>query len=102
VTAAPLLRQVKVTVASAKVAPGTGSVVSGVPRLLSTSNAALTSIRGLVIPFRGSRIGTLVFWRAARISLTDADGFACLSKAKVPATWGAAIEVPVRASTPGE
>ena len=66
---------------------------------LRASKAAFTSMRGLVMLLRVSVIGTPVLCRAERISPTEADGLACLKSAKAPATWGAAIEVPVRLAT---
>ena len=45
-------------------------------------------------------IVTPVVCSAARISSTEAVGTACLNRAKMPATWGAAIEVPLAISNP--
>jgi hypothetical protein len=99
-TGAPLAVHWKVTLAPGRVEPGVGLVMVGVLVVpVRASKAAFTSMRGLITLLRLSVIGTPVLWRAERISLTDADGFACLRIAKAPATCGAAIEVPVLLAT---
>src|SRR4051794_29345918 len=66
----------------------------------SASRAASTSIRGLVSPLRGSRIGTPVDWSAVRILETLAPGADWRRIAKAPVTCGAAIEVPLNTAVP--
>ena len=62
-----------------------------------TLSARSTWILGLVVPppVRGSVIGSPVLVRAWRMSSTLAVGAACLRMAQAPATWGAAIDVPL-------
>ena len=77
--------------------PGTRAHVAVFP--LRVSRVTFTCMRGLVMLLRVSVIATPVLCRAERISPTEADGLACLKSANAPATWGAAIEVPVRLAT---
>src|SRR5262245_7465358 len=63
-------------------------------------SARSTWILGRVVPppARGSVIGTPVLVRMFRMSSTLAFGAACFRMAQAPATWGAAIDVPLAAA----
>ena len=52
-------------------------------------------MRGLVRPLRQSWTGTPVVIKACLTSSTVDVGLACLSSAKQPVTWGAAMDVPL-------
>src|SRR5439155_17893990 len=83
------------------VVPGScGATLSAISAtvFVRTSKAAFTSMRGLTMPLRGSVIEFPVRCNADKMSVTDADDFACLRSATAPATWGRAIEVPVSAA----
>ena len=69
----------------------------GTPGLSSAVSARSTWIRGFAVPVpaRVSVIVSPVLARARRISSTLAAGTACFRIAHAPATWGAAIDVPL-------
>jgi hypothetical protein len=63
----------------------------------STAEAAAIRILGRVTPpaARVSVTDSPVPWRALRIAATEAEGLCCFKRAQAPATWGAAIDVPL-------
>src|SRR2546427_201256 len=69
---------------------------------VSAESASAMRIRGLVTlpPGRVSVIGRPVLCRAERIWSTVPVGAACLRIAHAPATWGAAIDVPLATANP--
>src|SRR5215470_10903625 len=51
-----------------------------------------------VVELAGSKTPTADARNALKTSSTVAAGFACLSKAQAPVTWGAAMDVPAKAA----
>ena len=66
------------------------------PEPVRLFTAASRSMRGLVMLLRVSRTGAPVFSSAFSICVTVALGFASRRTEIAPATWGAAMEVPLK------
>ena len=72
-----------------------GSIDGGCPRRLVSAEAALILPPVSVLPLRLCS-GSTVFRIALVTSVTDIPGLAALRRPTTPATWGAAIEVPLK------
>ena len=92
---------VLVTVTSCVPPVAAGAHVVGlIPRVAIASAASATRTRRNASPLRGSVMLAPVDDRADRIVLTEAAGTLCRSRAHAPATWGAAIDVPLLVASP--